>query len=156
MARSVLSKNILPRILCQKLQGLYSNISHHKKFSILKQFLTGIDLVPKAGFIHRTYEDITREGNVKMMPSGTAESRRFAIFVSSSEQIFLHLQFGICRYVLKKDGRSYSFHWTIISKDSSMYIHYKNHQESVMCVEGEAEVEVSIIFCLLLFPVSLP
>ncbi len=26
-----------------------------------------------------------------------------------------------------------------------MYIHYKNHQESVMCVEGEAEVEVNIL-----------
>ena len=25
---------------------------------------------------------------------------------------------------------------TMIAKDSSMYIHYKNHQESVICVGG--------------------
>ncbi len=60
-----------------------------QKFFILKQFLTGIDMVPKAGFIHRTYEDITREGNVKMMPSGTAESRRFVIFEQVSISVHL-------------------------------------------------------------------
>ena len=40
------------------------------------------------------------------------------------------------RYVLKKDNMGYSMHLTMIAKDSSMYIHYKNHQESVICVGG--------------------
>ena len=46
------------------------------------------------------------------------------------------------RYVLKKDNMGYSMHLTMIAKDSSMYIHYKNHQESVICVGGSLELEV--------------
>ena len=48
------------------------------------------------------------------------------------------------RYVLKRDGLGYSLHLTQISKNSSMYIHYKNHQESCLCVEGSLEIEVGI------------
>ena len=58
---------------------------------------------------------------LKVMPGGSAESRR---------------------YVLKRDGLGYSLHLTQISKNSSMYIHYKNHQESCLCVEGSLEIEV--------------
>ena len=48
------------------------------------------------------------------------------------------------RYVLKKDNMGYSMHLTMIAKDSSMYIHYKNHQESVICVGGSLELEVKV------------
>jgi hypothetical protein len=104
------------------LKDFYKMANNLRLFSQLTRarFL-GPKTVFKRPFIHRTYEDLKKNDMVKIMPSGTAESRR---------------------YVLKKDGLPYSFHWTVISKDSSMYIHYKNHQESVMCVGGSAEVEV--------------
>ena len=58
---------------------------------------------------------------VKYMPSGTCESRR---------------------YLLKKDGLGFSFHWTVLYPNTTMYIHYKRHLEAVMCVKGDCEVEL--------------
>ena len=58
---------------------------------------------------------------VKVMPSGTCESRR---------------------YVLKRDGMGFSFHWTVLYPNTTMYIHYKRHLEAVMCVKGACEVEL--------------
>lgn len=72
-------------------------------------------------FMHRTLDYLKTKQMVKVMPGGSAESRR---------------------YVLKRDAMGYSMHFTVISKDSQMYIHYKNHQESVMCVKGSLELEV--------------
>lgn len=45
------------------------------------------------------------------------------------------------RLLLKKDGMGFSFHETIIYADTETHIHYKNHLESVYCIEGEGEVE---------------
>ena len=75
--------------------------------------------------MHRTLDYLKKHEMVKVMPGGAAESRR---------------------YVLKRDGLGYSMHFTVIGKDSQMYIHYKNHQESVMCVKGSLEVEVCLFF----------
>ena len=72
-------------------------------------------------FMHRTLDHLKKHEMVKVMPGGSAESRR---------------------YVLKRDGMGYSMHFTVIAKDSQMYIHYKNHQESVMCVNGSLKLEV--------------
>ena len=58
---------------------------------------------------------------VKYMPSGTCESRR---------------------YLLKKDGMGFSFHWTVLYPNTTMYIHYKRHLEAVMCIKGDCEVEL--------------
>ena len=58
---------------------------------------------------------------VKYMPNGTCESRR---------------------YLLKKDGMGFSFHWTVLYPNTTMYIHYKQHLEAVMCVQGNCEVEL--------------
>ena len=65
--------------------------------------------------------------------------RTFGVWVCKINRIYAFVRY---RYVLKKDGLDYSFHWTFISENSTMYIHYKNHKESVMCVDGSAEVEV--------------
>ncbi|SDN99661.1 ectoine synthase [Alkalicoccus daliensis] len=45
------------------------------------------------------------------------------------------------RLVLKKDGMGYSVHDTIIKAGTETHIWYKNHLESVYCIEGEGEVE---------------
>lgn len=76
-------------------------------------------------FMHRTLDYLKTNEMVKVMPGGSVESRR---------------------YVLKRDAMGYSMHFTVINKDSQMYIHYKNHQESVMCVKGSLELEVSKTF----------
>ena len=78
-------------------------------------------VVPSRGFIHRTFDDIKADGMVKFMPSGTCESRR---------------------YLLKKDKMGFSFHWTVVYPNTTMYIHYKHHLEAVMCVKGDCEVEL--------------
>lgn len=45
------------------------------------------------------------------------------------------------RILLKKDGMGFSFHETIIMPDTETHIWYKNHLESVYCIEGEGEIE---------------
>jgi len=43
--------------------------------------------------------------------------------------------------VLADDGGECSFHITRIYAGTETHIHYKNHFESVYCIEGEGEVE---------------
>ena len=76
-------------------------------------------LMNKRPFMHRSLDYLKANEMVKVM--GIAESRR---------------------YLLKKDGLGYSMHYTIIAKDASMYIHYKHHQESCLCIQGSLEIEV--------------
>ncbi|CAM3787948.1 ectoine synthase [Alkalicoccus chagannorensis] len=45
------------------------------------------------------------------------------------------------RLILKKDGMGYSVHDTVIKAGTETHIWYKNHLESVYCIEGEGEVE---------------
>ena len=46
------------------------------------------------------------------------------------------------RLLLKGDGMGFSFHITTIYPGTETCIWYKNHFESVYCIEGEGEVEV--------------
>jgi L-ectoine synthase len=45
------------------------------------------------------------------------------------------------RLLLKGDGMGFSFHVTTIYAGTETPIWYKNHLESVYCIEGEGEVE---------------
>jgi len=45
------------------------------------------------------------------------------------------------RLLLKGDKMGFSFHVTTIYPGTETHIWYKNHQESVYCIEGEGEVE---------------
>lgn len=45
------------------------------------------------------------------------------------------------RLLLKGDKMGFSFHITTIYPGTETHIWYKNHQESVYCIEGEGEVE---------------
>lgn len=46
------------------------------------------------------------------------------------------------RLLLKGDGMGFSFHITTIYPGTETLICYKNHLESVYCLEGEGEVEI--------------
>lgn len=46
------------------------------------------------------------------------------------------------RLLLKDDGMGFSFHITTIYSGTETLIWYKNHLESVYCIEGYGEVEV--------------
>lgn len=46
------------------------------------------------------------------------------------------------RLLLRGDGMGFSFHITTIYPGTETHIWYKNHLESVYCIEGEGEVEV--------------
>lgn len=46
------------------------------------------------------------------------------------------------RMLLEEDNMGFSFHETIIIKDTETLIHYKHHLEAVYCVEGEGEIEI--------------
>ena len=45
------------------------------------------------------------------------------------------------RLLLKDDNMGFSFHITTIFEGADFRMHYKNHLESVYCMEGEGEVE---------------
>ncbi len=45
------------------------------------------------------------------------------------------------RLLLKSDGMGFSFHITTIHEGAELELWYKNHLESVYCIEGEGEVE---------------
>ncbi|QPJ64369.1 MAG: ectoine synthase [Candidatus Nitrohelix vancouverensis] len=45
------------------------------------------------------------------------------------------------RILLKKDGMGFSFHDTRIHPGTETHMWYKNHVESVYCIEGTGEVE---------------
>lgn len=46
------------------------------------------------------------------------------------------------RMILKDDNMGFSFHITTIYADTTTYIHYKNHLESVYCIQGEGDIEI--------------
>ncbi|WP_394151169.1 ectoine synthase [Vibrio maritimus] len=46
------------------------------------------------------------------------------------------------RMILKDDNMGFSFHITTIYADTTTHIHYKNHLESVYCIQGEGEIEI--------------
>ena len=48
------------------------------------------------------------------------------------------------RLLLKDDEMGFSFHITTIFEGADFRMHYKNHLESVFCIEGEGEVETLI------------
>lgn len=67
------------------------------------------------GFLYRTSDDVFAAGDVKVMPSGACESRRY----------FLH-----------DSGLGFSFHETYVYPNRHMFIHYKHHLEAVFVTQG--------------------
>lgn len=45
------------------------------------------------------------------------------------------------RYILRADGMGHSFHETVIKPGSELHMWYKNHKETVICIEGEGVIE---------------
>ena len=45
------------------------------------------------------------------------------------------------RLLLASDGMGFSFHITTIDAGAELPMHYKNHLESVYCIEGEGSIE---------------
>lgn len=45
------------------------------------------------------------------------------------------------RFILKSDGMGYSVHDTVIKEGAVLEMEYRNHLETVYCVEGEGEIE---------------
>ncbi len=45
------------------------------------------------------------------------------------------------RLLLKDDGMGFSFHITTIHAGAELQMHYKNHLESVYCMEGTGSIE---------------
>ncbi|MFN4023915.1 MAG: ectoine synthase [Hyphomonas sp.] len=45
------------------------------------------------------------------------------------------------RLLLKDDGMGFSFHITTIHAGAELRMHYKNHLESVFCMEGTGSIE---------------
>lgn len=45
------------------------------------------------------------------------------------------------RLILNKDGMGHSVHETIIKPGAELHMWYKNHVETVLCIEGEGEIE---------------
>lgn len=46
------------------------------------------------------------------------------------------------RFILSQDGMGYSVHDTIIRSGDELHMWYKNHLETVYCIEGEGEGEI--------------
>lgn len=44
------------------------------------------------------------------------------------------------RFILKSDGMGYSVHDTVIKAGAELEMEYRNHLETVYCVEGEGEI----------------
>lgn len=45
------------------------------------------------------------------------------------------------RFILKSDGMGYSVNDTIIKQGAELDMEYRNHLETVYCIEGEGEIE---------------
>ncbi len=45
------------------------------------------------------------------------------------------------RFILKRDGMGYSVHDTVIKAGAALEMEYRNHLETVYCIEGEGEIE---------------
>lgn len=45
------------------------------------------------------------------------------------------------RFILKGDGMGYSVHDTLIKAGAELEMEYRNHLETVYCIDGEGEIE---------------
>lgn len=45
------------------------------------------------------------------------------------------------RYTLRADGMGHSVHETVIKPGQEIHMWYKNHRETVLCTEGEGQIE---------------
>ncbi|MES1929236.1 L-ectoine synthase [Salinisphaera dokdonensis CL-ES53] len=45
------------------------------------------------------------------------------------------------RYTLRADGMGHSFHETYVKPGSDLHMWYRNHKETVICIEGEGQIE---------------
>ncbi len=45
------------------------------------------------------------------------------------------------RYTLRADGMGHSVHETVIKPGQALHMWYRNHKESVVCIDGEGEIE---------------
>lgn len=45
------------------------------------------------------------------------------------------------RYTLRADGMGHSVHETYIKPGQALHMWYKNHKESVICIEGQGQIE---------------
>lgn len=45
------------------------------------------------------------------------------------------------RYTLRADGMGHSLHETYIKPGQHLHMWYKNHKETVLCIEGEGQIE---------------
>ena len=45
------------------------------------------------------------------------------------------------RYTLRADGMGHSMHETYIKPGQHLHMWYKNHRETVLCVDGEGQIE---------------
>ena len=45
------------------------------------------------------------------------------------------------RYTLRADGMGHSMHETYIKPGQHLHMWYKNHKETVLCVDGEGQIE---------------
>ena len=50
-------------------------------------------------------------------------------------------QFESRRLLMAADGLGYSFHDTLVRKNTTQHMQYKNHVETNYCIAGEGEVE---------------
>lgn len=45
------------------------------------------------------------------------------------------------RYTLRADGMGHSFHETVIKPRCALHMWYRNHKETVICIEGKGQIE---------------
>ena len=45
------------------------------------------------------------------------------------------------RYTLRADGMGHSLHETYIKPGKELHMWYKNHKETVLCIEGEGKIQ---------------
>lgn len=45
------------------------------------------------------------------------------------------------RYTLRADGMGHSMHETYIKPGKELHMWYKNHKETVLCIEGEGKIQ---------------
>ncbi len=76
---------------------------------------------PRQLFIYKTLDNVRKDGNVKVLPAKSFESRR---------------------YLLGKHGMGFSFHEMVFYKGKSQFFNYANHLEAVMVTKGTGWVEI--------------
>jgi L-ectoine synthase len=61
--------------------------------------------------------------------------------IGSEREVFAEDKSWVSRrLLLKKDNMGYSVHDTVVFAGEELNLHYKNHLESVYCIEGEGEI----------------